>query len=73
MFFGLLEEAGEAVEDAVIRNGECLLFPSSDTLAEAVGAGASVQQAMIRMDVRVDKFSVFLRHLLLSWRVEQRE
>ena len=62
VFFGLFEEIGEAVEDAVVGNGEGLHAEFGGSLAEAVGAGASVQQAMVRVDVQMNEFSVFLWH-----------
>ncbi len=64
VFFSLLEEAGEAIEYSVVGNGQCFHAEFGSTLAEAVRARASIKQAVVCVDVQVNEFAVFLRHLI---------
>ncbi len=72
VFVGLFEEGGEAVEDAVVGDGEGLHAQFGGPLAEPVRACAPVQQAVVGVDVKVDEFGVFGGHGALRLRLPRR-
>ena len=66
VLFGLFEKTGQAIEDTVVGNREGFHAEFGGAGAEFICAGASVEQAVVRMDVEVDEFRIFGQHLGLA-------
>ena len=51
VFFGLFEEAGQAVEDTVVGDGQGLHAQFCGARAKSIYAGTTIQQTVVSMDV----------------------